>query len=102
MPLVPPLAQGSFPSRFTGVAITREGDELVLAATLKDSRTQGYLSCVWYKGTEEIGRDSVYLDPGGRQARFRLPAPERGSYRADLSFEGMVLRQVEYTDPPEK
>ncbi len=101
VPLVPPLTQGTFPTRLADVGVTRDGDTLTLTATLQDARSSGYLSCVWYLGSEEVGRDTVFVDPQGRVARFKLPAPTRGAYRADLAFEGTVLRQVEYTDPPE-
>ena len=68
---------------------------LVLAVTLDGRLEPGYLTAHWFDGARELGTDSMYLDADTRSAALRLPAADKGAYRAVLSFGGTVLRQVE-------
>lgn len=95
VPLIPPPAQVSLPTRITQAELKREGDALVLAVTLDGRLEPGYLTAHWFDGARELGTDSVYLDADTRSAALRLPAAGKGAYRAVLSFGGTVLRQVE-------
>ncbi|WP_345461142.1 hypothetical protein [Deinococcus carri] len=94
-PLVPQQVEVTLPARVTAATLTREGEGLVLRARVEGRFEPGYLSVAWFGGSRELGRDSVYLDAAQRDATFRLTAPEKGAYRAVLSFGGTVLRQVE-------
>lgn len=95
LPLVPPPAQITLPTRIVTATLRREGDDLIVTAALSGQFRAGYLSVVWYRDDTEQGRDSVYLDAAQRSAEFRLAAPQKGSYRALLSHDGVLLRQVE-------
>ena len=95
IPIIPPQVQVSLPTRIASAALRREGNDLVVAAQLAGQVVPDYLSVVWYDADTELGRDSVYLDNTQRAAEFRLPAPNKGSYRALLSYGGVLLRQVE-------
>lgn len=99
IPLIPPKATGTIPVRLKA-ELVRDGDDLLLSATLDDPQARGYLEVRWYREGTPLGQDSSYLDAAGSTARFRLNAPERASgYRAVLSFGGAVLRQLDYSDP---
>ena len=95
LPLVPPPMQVSLPTRIVTAALRRDGNDLIASATLSGQVVPGYLNVVWYDKDTELGRDSVYLDSAQRTAEFRLTAPAKGSYRALLSYGGVLLRQVE-------
>lgn len=95
VPLIPPAPQISLPTRITQADLKRDGETLSLKVTLDGRLDPGYLQVTWYNSSREIGTDSVYLDAARRSAALSLPAPERGAYRAVLSFGGTVLRQVE-------
>ncbi|SMB92870.1 hypothetical protein [Deinococcus hopiensis] len=95
VPLIPKPVQVTLPTRVTSATLVRESGTLVLKAQVEGRFEPGYLSAVWFDSARELGRDSVYLDAGQRGATFRLDAPEKGAYRAVLSFGGTVLRQVE-------
>ena len=95
VPLIPKPAEVTLPARVTAATLTREGGALVLRARVEGRFEPGYLSAVWFDGSRELGRDSVYLDAEQREGTFRLEAPGKGAYRAVLSFGGTVLRQVE-------
>ena len=95
LPLVPPPAQLSLPARIVTAALRRDGDELIVSATLSGQPTPDYLSVAWFDNDTELGRDSVYLDSAQRGAEFRITAAKKGSYRALLSYGGVLLRQVE-------
>ena len=95
VPIIPPSVQVTLPTRITSAALRREGDALIVSATLGGQFAPDYLSVVWYDNDTELGRDSVYLDRAKLSAEFRLNAPGKGSYRALLSYAGVLLRQVE-------
>lgn len=95
VPLIPGQIQPDLPARVTGAALTRDGETLLLRAQVDGPITPGFLSVAWFNGSQAIGTDSVYLDDTQRTATFSLRAPEKGAYRAVLSFGGTVLRQVE-------
>ncbi|MDB5045103.1 MAG: hypothetical protein JWQ08_1153 [Deinococcus sp.] len=95
VPLIPPEVRVELPARITAATLTRSGEVLTVRATIDGRFDPGYLSAVWFDGGRELGRDSVYLDAETREASFALTAPNRGAYRALLSFGGNVLRQVE-------
>ncbi|MHA0041205.1 hypothetical protein [Deinococcus sp. PEB2-63] len=95
VPLIPGQIEPELPARVTGAALTRDGERLVLRAQVDGPITPGFLSVAWFNGTQAIGTDSVYLDAAQRAATFELRAPDKGAYRAVLSFGGSVLRQVE-------
>ena len=95
LPLIPPPVQVSLPTRLVKAELRREGDDLVVAATLSGDLKPDYLSVVWYDADTELGRDSLYLDNTQRSGEFRMTAPKKGSYRALLSYAGVLLRQVE-------
>ncbi|WP_424951119.1 hypothetical protein [Deinococcus sp.] len=95
IPIIPPPLQVSLPTRIVAAELRREGDDLTVSATLSGSFTPDYLSVVWYDADTELGRDSVYLDNAQRAASFRMTAPRKGSYRALLSYGGVLLRQIE-------
>ena len=83
------------PVKISQAELTRQGDDLVLHAELHEHIDPGYLKVTWFDNATKIGEDSLYLDADLREADFRLPAPNKGAYRAALSFGGNVLRQVE-------
>ncbi len=95
LPLIPPQVQVSLPTRISKAELRREGNDLVVAVTLGGELTPDYLSVVWYDADTELGRDSLYLDNTQRSGEFRMTAPKKGSYRALLSYAGVLLRQVE-------
>lgn len=95
IPLVPPLRAGELPDRLTGASLVRKGENLEVRARLQDPRQRGYLTVIWYRGDTELARDNTYLDEQGPDATFTLSAPEKANYRAVLSFEGQVLRQLD-------
>ncbi len=95
IPLIPPAVQVSLPAQIVKAALVRSGDVLQVSATLGGKLSPAYLSVVWYDADTELGSDSVYLDADQRTAEFRLNAPKKGSYRALLSYGGVLLRQVE-------
>jgi hypothetical protein len=95
IPIIPPSVQVTLPTRITSATLRREGDALIVSATLGGQFSPDYLSVVWYEADTELGRDSVYLDRQKPSAEFRLSAPGKGSYRALLSYAGVLLRQVE-------
>lgn len=95
VPLIPPEIEVELPARITEATLRRVGQELELQARVEGRFEPGYLEVVWFDGSRELGRDSVYLDAAQREARFTLAAPAQGAYRAALSFGGTVLRQLE-------
>ncbi|MBZ9711686.1 hypothetical protein [Deinococcus multiflagellatus] len=95
VPLIPPQIEPELPARVTQATLTRDGETLRLQAQVDGRFEPGYLSVAWFNGSAPIGTDSVYLDAAQRRAAFSLRAPEKGAYRAVLSFGGTVLRQVE-------
>ncbi|WP_291423773.1 hypothetical protein [Deinococcus sp.] len=97
VPLIPKAAYSDLqlPVKISQAELTREGDTLVLHAELHGHIDPGYLTVTWFDNSSKLGSDSLYLDADLREATFRLPAPNRGAYRAALSFGGNVLRQVE-------
>lgn len=95
VPLIPPTVEVELPTRVTQASLRRVGQELELRARVEGRFEPGYLEVVWFDGSRELGRDSVYLDAAQREARFTLAAPAQGAYRAALSFGGTVLRQIE-------
>ena len=107
LPLVPDTVAVPLPARLVTASLRREGSDLIASAGLSGVGTQGgqtgagYLSVVWFDADRELGRDSVYLDAAQRSAEFRLSAPQKGSYRALLSFGGILLRQVELRETGE-
>ncbi|WP_425147846.1 hypothetical protein [Deinococcus sp.] len=101
IPVIPERVAISLPPSLASASLLRRGDELLVSAALGGQITPGYLSVVWYDGDKELGRDSVYLDTELRRAEFRLQAPAKGSYRALLSFGGVLLRQVELRETGE-
>lgn len=99
-PIIPPTVQGTFPARLSAGSLTRSGENLVLSVKLDAKRRAGYLGVVWFRGDAELGRDQAYLDAAGPAAVFRLQAPEKGFYRAVVTFEGDALRQFELAEVP--
>lgn len=95
VPVIPRPVEFSMPARVTNAALVRDGSALVLRAGIEGQFEPGYLAVTWYDDARALGTDSVYLDASGREATFRLDAPEPGAYRATLSFGGTLLRQVE-------
>ncbi|WP_034383387.1 hypothetical protein [Deinococcus sp. YIM 77859] len=95
VPLIPKPVEVTLPARVTAATLTRDGNTLLLRTRMEGRFEPGYLRVTWFNGPQELGQDSVYLDAAQREATFRLPAPERGAYRALLSFGDTVLRQVE-------
>lgn len=82
------------PVRLSQVSLVREDDELVLRAFL-ETKTAGYLAVHWFRDTQEIGTDSIYLDPQDPRGEWRFPAKEKGAYRVGIVFDGQLLRQLE-------
>ncbi len=101
IPVIPRRVQVDLPARITSASLRREGRELLLGAQLSGRFEPGYLEVVWFEQDRELGRDSVYLDAQQRSASFRLLAPDKGSYRAMLSFGGVLLRQLELREAGE-
>lgn len=95
IPLVPQNRVGELPNRLTGASLVRKGETLEVRARLQDPRQRGYLTVIWYRGDTELARDNTYLDELGPNATFTLNAPDKANYRAVLSFEGQVLRQLD-------
>ncbi|PTA69576.1 hypothetical protein [Deinococcus arcticus] len=95
VPLIPPQIEPQLPARITQASLTRDGETLRLQAQVDGRFEPGYLGVAWFNGAAPLGTDSVYLDAAQRRATFTLRAPEKGAYRAVLSFGGAVLRQVE-------
>ena len=95
IPVIPAPVAISLPTRLVTASLRREGGDLIASAALSGNIRAGYLSVVWFDADRELGRDSVYLDAAQRSAEFRITAPDKGSYRALLSFDGVLLRQVE-------
>lgn len=95
VPLLPAPVEVSLPVRVTNATLVRRGEVLALNAQIDGKFEPGYLSVRWFNSSVEIGTDSVYLDAAQRQATFQFTAPDKGAYRAVLSFGGTVLRQVE-------
>lgn len=95
VPLLPAVAAPNLPVRVTAASLRRDGDELIVTATVEGRFEPGYLSVNWFNGSRVLGSDNVYLDVDQRMASFTLSAPDEGAYRAVLSFGGAVLRQVE-------
>ncbi len=95
IPLVPPPVKVSLPPRIVTAELRREGPDLVAAVKMGGELAPGYLTVVWYNADTELGRDSLYLDPSQQGGEFRMTAPDKGSYRALLSYDGVLLRQVE-------
>ncbi|ULH16394.1 hypothetical protein MF271_07340 [Deinococcus sp. KNUC1210] len=95
IPIIPDPVAVSLPTRLVTASLRRDGRELIASAALSGKIEAGYLSVVWFDADRELGRDSVYLDATQRSAEFRITAPDKGSYRALLSFGGVLLRQVE-------
>ncbi|CAM3725703.1 hypothetical protein [Deinococcus frigens] len=95
VPLLPPVVTPDLPPRVTDASLKRDGDQLIVTATVDGRFEPGYLGVNWFESTRAIGSDSVYLDASQRTATFRLTAPDEGAYRAVLSFGGAVMRQVE-------
>lgn len=99
-PLVPPVLQGEFPARLAEGTLARDGEDLTLGVRLDTRGKAGFVTVVWFRGDAELGRDRVYLDAREPRAQFRFSAPERGFYRAVVSFEGTILRQFELEEVP--
>lgn len=95
IPVIPPAVQVSLPAQIVKASLVRSGDVLQVSATLGGQVAPAYLNVVWYDGDTLLGSDSVYLDADQKGAEFRLTAPQKGSYRALLSYGGVLLRQVE-------
>ncbi|MFK7601551.1 hypothetical protein ACI3L1_05005 [Deinococcus sp. SM5_A1] len=95
VPLLPPVVAPNLPVRVTEASLKRDGDQLIVTATVDGRFEPGYLSVNWFDSSRAIGSDSVYLDASQRTASFKLTAPDEGAYRAVLSFGGAVMRQVE-------
>lgn len=95
VPAVPTPVEVALPVRVTSAALIRQGDALLVQAQVDGRFEPDYLKVQWFDGSRSLGQDSVYLDSAQRRASFRLEAPEKGAYRAVLSFGGVVLRQVE-------
>jgi hypothetical protein len=95
VPLLPPVVTPDLPARVAEATLKRDGDDLIVTARVEGRFEPGYLSVNWFDSGQALGTDSVYLDPAQRTASFRLTAPDKGAYRAVLSFGGTVLRQVE-------
>ena len=95
VPLVQAPVEVAMPVRVTTVTLLRSGTSLALQAQVDGRFEPGYLSVQWFDGSRSLGQDSVYLDTAQRRATFGLEAPQKGAYRAVLSFGGAVLRQAE-------
>jgi hypothetical protein len=95
IPVIPPRLEAKVPARIVSAELKRVGGDLVVSASLAGQLNPDFLSVVWYNADTELGRDSVYLDPAKPGGEFRLTAPDKGSYRALLSYGGVLLRQVE-------
>ncbi|MBZ9749483.1 hypothetical protein K7W42_01270 [Deinococcus sp. HMF7604] len=95
VPLIPAQIETELPARVTGAVLERDSETLRLTAQVDGRFQPGYLSVAWFNSSEALGTDSVYLDSTQRRATFSLRAPDKGAYRAVLSFGGTVLRQVE-------
>ena len=99
-PIIPPTVQGEFPARLSAGSLRRDGQDLLLSVKLDARRKAGYLGVVWFRGDAELGRDRAYLDAREPAAVFRFAAPEKGFYRAVITFEGDVLRQFDLAEVP--
>lgn len=95
VPLIPPPVAADLPTRIEWAELKRESKELVLRVHMDARIDPGYLTVRWFDGAKEIGSDSVYLDKANLKAEFRIEAAEKGAYRAVLSFDKTVLRQLE-------
>lgn len=95
VPLLPAPTEVALPTRVTAASLVRSGETLVVRAQIDGRFEPGYLSVQWFDSGRSLGQDSVYLDTAERSATFTLDAPQKGAYRAVLSFGGVVLRQVE-------
>ena len=94
-PLVPTELHGEFLPRLSSGSLTRDGNDLVLRVKLDARGKSGYLTVAWFREDAELSRDGAFLDVKEPNATLRLPAPDKGNYRAVVSFEGDVLRQFE-------
>ena len=97
VPLIPKTTGAllSLPVRISEASLVREGDMLLLRAKLDGKFEAGYLKATWFNDSKKLAEDSVYVDTAQPTATFKLAAPDKGAYRANLSFGGNVLRQVE-------
>lgn len=95
VPLIPPPVAADLPTRIEQAELKRVDKELVLRVKMDARIDPGYLTVHWFDGAKEIGSDSIYLDKTNLEAELRLEAAEKGAYRAVLSFDKTVLRQLE-------
>lgn len=94
-PIFPPVIELKLPVRIENVVLIRQNDKLILNAGMQGEFSPAYMKVSWFKGSRLLAEDSVYLDKENKKATFSLEAPQAGAYRAAISFDGVVLRQVE-------
>jgi len=101
---LPPLEERL---RLRDVRIDRlDQDRPALVLVPREVPTPGWMAVLWYPPTgAAVAEDSVWLDEDRVGHAVRVPFPDHvardrsGRWRAVLTFDGRVLRQVEWQEP---
>lgn len=90
------------PALVTGDSrLALEGETLVATLYVEGVDEAGWLALQWYDpALREVASDSVWLDPATQVEPLRVAAPPTlalrdGRWRVVVSFEGLVLRQLD-------
>lgn len=94
--------------RLDDVRVDRLGGVPAVAFVPAEVPEPGWIAVQWFPPSGgEVGSGSVWLDAGRVGRVLRLPFPDDvprerdGRWRALLSFEGEIVRQLEWREPAE-
>lgn len=102
LPPVPATVEAPEPVVVAGNSSLQLADDRLIATIyLAGTMEAGWLVFQWYgPSLRQVASDSVWVEPGAQDTRLVLAAPETvaigdGRWRLVVSFDGVVLRQLE-------